>query len=96
MDSLNPKGPQGPSPSGATTKPELANSPSRPASGSPVRVGGKKTGGRSRIRTGSEGTLGKWLLHLGKKPGPPAGQDTGRDRGKEGSLGFRKGNKEEK
>ena len=96
MGSLNPKGPQGPSSNGATTKPELAKGPSRPASGSPVRVGGKKAGGRSRIRTGSEGTLGKWLLHLGKKSGPPASQDTGRDRGKEGSLGLRQGNKEEK
>ena len=95
MGSINPKGPQGPSPNGATTKPVLAKGPSRPTSGSPARVGGKKAGGRSRVRTGSEGTLGKWLLHLGKKSGPPANQDSRKDREKEDSLGLREGEKDE-
>ena len=69
--------------------------PSRPALGPSAKVGGKKAGGRPRVRTGSEGTLGKWLLHLGRKSGPLANQDSGRGREKEDSLGLREGDKEE-
>ena len=96
MGSPNSKGPQGPLSYGATTKPELAKGPSRPTTGPSVREGGKMAGGRIRARTGSGGTLGKWLLHLGKKSGPPASQDTRRDREKEGSLESRKGDTEKK
>ena len=95
MGSLNPKGPQEPSPNGATTKPVLAKGPSRPTLGTPARVGGKKAGGRPRVRTGSAGTLEKWLLTLSKKSGPSACQAMDRDRRKEGSLSF-KGDKETK
>ena len=58
-------------------------------------MGGNKAGGRKRVRTGSEGTLGKWLLHLGKKSGPPANQDSGRGGGKEDSLDLRDRDKDE-
>ena len=58
-------------------------------------MGGKKGGGRLRARTGSAGTLEKWLLTLGKKSGPPACQAMDRDREKEGSLST-KGDKDSK
>ena len=90
----NPKGPQIPLPSGATTKPVLDKGP-KPTLGPSARVGRDKAGGRKRVRTGSEGTLGKWLLHLGKKSGPPANQDSGRGGGKEDSLGLRGRDKDE-
>ena len=96
LGTVNPKGPQGPSPNGATAKPMLDKGPpSRPALGPSAKVGGKKAGGRPRVRTGSEGTLGKWLLHLGKKSGPLVNQDSGRGREKEDSLGLREGEKDE-
>ena len=54
-------------------------------------MGGKKVGGRPRVRTGSAGTLEKWLLTLGKKSGPSTCQAMDRDREKEGSLSSREG-----
>ena len=76
---------------GASTKPRLANISSSPIRRTSSREGGKKGGGRLRIRTGSAGTLEKWLLTLGKKSGPSTCQAMDRDREKEGSLSSREG-----